>query len=75
VVVVGDATGLAQVVQDKPVAGIHEYDVPPVALSVVDDPIQILAAEPALIVGNGFTDTVSVVELTQPAPGLVPVIV
>ena len=63
---VGLAVGFAHVVQDNPVAGDHVYDVPPVALKPVDDPAQIATLEPALIVGNEFTETVTLAVLEQP---------
>ena len=42
---------------------------PPVAVSVVPlPPVQIATPEPALIVGNGLTVTVTVAGLLQPLP-------
>ena len=57
--VVGLATGEAQLVQDKPVAGVHEYVVAPVAVSVVLEPVQIAVFAPALTVGRLVTVTVT----------------
>ena len=48
---------LAPVVPDKPADGDHEYVVPPVAVSIVEDPLQIATPEPAPIVGNAVTVT------------------
>ena len=39
---------------------------PPVAVNVVDEPVHILTPEPALIVGKGFTVTVTCAVLLQP---------
>ena len=47
---------------------------PPVAVSVVDEPLQIAMLEPPLIVGNVFTVTVTLAVLLQPFE-LVPVTV
>ena len=47
---------------------------PPVAVNVVDEPVQILTAEPALTVGSEFTVTVTLAVLEQPFV-LVPVTV
>jgi hypothetical protein len=62
---------LEHVLQDSPVEGIQEYVVPPVAVSVVDEPIQIDVVGPTVIVGSEFTLTVTVAVLWQPA-ALVP---
>ena len=62
----GLAVTLAPVVPDKPVDGLHEYVVPPVAVSVVDEPLQIAMPEPALIAGIALTVTVTVAVLLQP---------
>ena len=53
----GLAVTLAPVVADRPVDGDHEYVVPPVAVNVVEDPLQIATPEPAPIVGNAVTVT------------------
>ena len=74
-VVVGLATGLLQVVQDKPVDADQLYAVAPVAVNVVDEPEQILTAEPALTVGRGLTVTATLAVLEQPVVVLVPVTV
>jgi hypothetical protein len=74
VVEAGLAAGLAQVVQDKPVDGDQLYVVAPVAVSVVEEPLQMLTAEPALTVGNALTVIVTLAVLVHPFP-LVPVTV
>jgi hypothetical protein len=55
VVTVGDAVGDAPVVALKPVAGLHAYDVPPLAFSTVLPPAQKEVFEPAFAVGNALT--------------------
>ena len=45
------------------------------AVNVVDEPMQILTAEPALTVGSGLTVTVTLAVLEQPVVVLVPVTV
>ncbi len=52
-VTVGFAVGLVQVVQLNPVDGLHKKVPVPVALSVAEAPIQMLASAPALTAGNG----------------------
>jgi len=47
---------------------------PPLALSVVVPPLHIVTLEPPLMVGNAFTDTITVAVLLQPA-ALTPVTV
>jgi hypothetical protein len=74
VVTVGEATGLAQVVQLNPVAGAHAYVPPPVAFSVVFDPVQMETSGPAFATGVEFTVTVTVAVFVQPF-ALVPVTV
>jgi len=64
----------APVVAESPVEGVQEYVVPPVAVSEVDEPLQIATDEPALIVGRAFTVTVTDEVLLQPVP-FVPVTV
>ena len=39
---------------------------PPVAVNVVDEPVQILTPEPTLTVGNEFTVTVTLAVLEHP---------
>lgn len=39
---------------------------PPLAVRVVDAPLQMVAPEPVLMVGTAFTDTVTVAVLLQP---------
>ena len=46
--------------------GDHEYVVPPVAVSVVDEPLQMAMPEPAPRVGIALTVTVTVAVLLQP---------
>ena len=53
----GLAVTLAPVVADNPVDGDHEYVVPPVAVNIVDEPLQMATPEPAPIVGNAVTVT------------------
>ena len=65
VVVVGLAVTLAPVVADKPVAGDHVNDVAvPLAVRLVEEPLQIVTSEPPLTVGM-FTVTVTVAVLLQ----------
>ena len=67
--VVGVAITEVPVVEDKPVAGDHIYVLAPVAVSVVDEPAQILTFEPALTTGKAFTVVLLVVgaNAVQPA--------
>ena len=74
VVADGLAVTPAPVVAERPVAGVQEYVEPPVAVKVVDDPLQIATPEPALIAGRAFTVTVTDDVLLQP-DALVPVTV
>ena len=60
------AVTLAPVVADKPVAGDQLYVVPPLPVSIVDDPAQIATDDPALIVGIGLTVTVTFAVLMHP---------
>ena len=60
------AVTLAPVVPDKPVDGLQEYVVPPVAVSVVEEPLQIATPEPAPMEGIALTVTVTVAVLLQP---------
>jgi hypothetical protein len=62
----GLAVTLAHVVHDKPVAGDQLYVSPPVAVSVVEAPLQMAVPEPALIVGSALTVTVTAAVLVQP---------
>ena len=66
VVVVGLAVTDEPVVALKPVDGVHVYVVPPVAVKMVLLPLHIGAGVGAVIVGSGFTATITVVVLTQP---------
>ena len=74
IVVVGFATGFAQVVQLSPVAGYHVKDPFPVALRPTDEPKQIDTSAPAFATATGFIVTVTVAVLVHP-PALVPVTV
>jgi hypothetical protein len=74
VVAEGDAEGEAQFVHERPVEGLHEYVAAPVAVRVVDVPLQIDTAAPALTTGTGLTFTVIVPVPVQPRED-VPVIV
>jgi len=73
---VGFAVTLAPFTADSPAEGDQEYTAPPPAVKTVDEPLQIATPVPELIliVGNGFTATVTVAELVQPSV-LLPVIV
>lgn len=68
VVVVGFAITTAPVAALSPVAGDHEYDVPPPAVSCTAPPLQILSevAGVMVMVGFGFTVTVIFAVLEQP---------
>ncbi len=70
VVVVGLAVGFAQLVQDKPVEGDHEYDVAPVAAKVVDEPLHIVLLASPLTLGSGLTVTVRLAVFMQPLPSV-----
>ena len=74
VVADGLAVMLAPVVAESPVEGVQKYVVPPVAVSEVDEPLQIATFDPALIAGSAFTVTVTEAVLLQPDP-FVPVTV
>ena len=67
VVLVGFATGLAIVVELKPVAGLQLYEIPPLADNVVNVPLQIVTSLPAFAVGKGFTVTITLSVAEQPA--------
>jgi hypothetical protein len=53
----GDAETEAPVVAERPVDGDQVYVVPPVPVSVVEPPLQIVTLDPAPIDGKGLTDT------------------
>ena len=72
VVAAGFAVTVAPVVALNPVAGDHVYVAAPLAVNVPGIPGQIVV-EGTVTTGNGFTVTVTVIVLTQPA-ALVPVI-
>ena len=52
----------------NPVEGVQAYELPPTALAPIDveEPVQIVALEPADATGRLFTVTVTLLELTQP---------
>ena len=62
----GFADTEAPVVALKPVAGAHVYDAAPDAVNVPAIPAQMVIGG-IVMVGNGFTVTVTVPVLTQPA--------
>ena len=62
----GLAVTLAPVVPDKPMDGLQEYVVPPVAVNIVDEPLHMATPEPAPIVGIALTVTATVAVLLQP---------
>jgi hypothetical protein len=68
VVVVGLTVGFADVELNPEGELAHEYVLPATAVApiVVEDPVQIVFAEPAAATGNEFTVTVTEFELTQP---------
>jgi hypothetical protein len=57
----GLAVTLEPVEAERPDAGDQEYVVPPVAVIVVDEPLQIATPVPALMVGIAFTVAVTAV--------------
>ena len=57
----------------KPVDGDHEYDVAPLAVNVVLEPLQIVTLG-TLMLGKGLTVTVAMAAFIQPSE-LVPVMV
>ena len=61
----GLAVTLAPVVADKPVDGPHAYVVPPVAVNIVEEPLQMATPKPALMEGIALTVTVTVAVLLQ----------
>ena len=67
VVVVGLAVTLAVFVAFKPVDGLHEYVVAPLAVNTVLVPLQMVASVPAETTGNWSTFTV-VTELVAEHP-------
>ena len=74
VVTVGLAETPGPTVLDSPAAGAHVYVLPPAAVKVADEPMQIAAPVPPVMTGKGLTVTVTVALLTQPRE-LVPVTV
>jgi hypothetical protein len=62
------AAGVTDTLLPVKLPGIHVYDAPPVAVSVVLLPLQIEAgAALAVIVGSGVTVKINVAVLVQPA--------
>ena len=67
VVLLGNAVGVEQVMQDNPADGDQLYVPPPVAVSVVLAPIMIvLGLAPAVAVGPGVCVTLTVCVCVQP---------
>ena len=66
-VVVGFAVTVAPVVALSPVAGVQAYVLAPLAVSEVEEPLQIVVVPDTDTVGNGFTVIVTVVLFVQPA--------
>jgi hypothetical protein len=66
VVPAGFAETVAPVVALRPVAGLHEYVFAPEAVTEPAIPAQIVIGG-TVIVGNGFTVTITEAVLTQPA--------
>ena len=62
----GLAVILAPVVEESPAAGVQEYEVPPVAVRVVEEPLHMATPALAPMVGSAFTVTVTVAVLLQP---------
>ena len=63
----GEATGLAMVVLLRPVAGLHEYVTPPVAVSCTEEPEQMAALFGMMFtLGSGFTVTTTWAVTEQP---------
>ena len=58
---VGLAVTLAPVEAESPVEGVQVYVVPPVAVKVVDDPLQTATPAPAVIDGTAFTVAITAV--------------
>ena len=72
---VGSAETIGPLPEDKPVVGLHIYELPPLALIETDLPLQITGAVGlAVITGRGFTVTVTVFVPVHP-PEMVPVTV
>lgn len=59
VVALGVATGVGEVELLNDPEGDQAYDTPPLAANVVDEPLQILTADPALAIGKELTVTVT----------------
>jgi hypothetical protein len=75
VLIVGSAVTVIPDPEVNPVVGLQEYEVPPPAVSSTDCPLQRTGADGlAVITGNGFTVTVTLVVLLHPLAS-VPVMV
>lgn len=66
VVDVGDAVTDAPVVLLSPVAGLHVYELAPVAVRVADCPTQIAGGDNTAITGGGFMVTVTCAVAVHP---------
>ena len=55
VVVIGVAVGFALLGKFNEPDGVQVNELPPEALSMVDEPLQIVTSDPALAVGKDFT--------------------
>ena len=68
VVAVGFAFGFETVPEESPVVGDHEYVCPLIVAvpSESDLPLQMVALEPVVASGNGFTVTCTELEFVQP---------
>jgi hypothetical protein len=66
VVVTGAAVGFAQVVQLRPVAGVHENEFAPAAVSTVLPPSQMALEPEIVIVGFALMLTVTLAFIEQP---------
>ena len=75
VVAMGLAVTVPPVVADSPAPGDHAYVLPPVAVSVVEDPAQMVTLDPPLTVGRGLTETITMALLLQTVAVNVPVTV
>ncbi len=70
ILVDGDAVTEEPVVELRPVDGDHEYVDAPLAVSMVEPPVQILVEGLTVMVGIGFTVTVTVFCAVQPDPSV-----
>jgi hypothetical protein len=63
---VGDAVGLGIFGLFSPVVGVHLYEVPPMALSCAELPLQIVVSPNVKIAGREFTVIIEVAVLEHP---------